>query len=59
MKKSEIKKMTKDQLKKNLNKFKKDIFNLRFQRINGQITNTSKIGQIKKDISKIKTELNK
>ena len=48
MKKSEIKKFTKDQALKNLDKLKKDLFNLRFQKTNGQLTNPSKISQTKK-----------
>ena len=47
MKKSEIKKFTKDQALKNLDKLKKDLFNLRFQKTNGQLTNPSKISQTK------------
>ena len=54
MKKNEIKKFTKDQALKNLDKLKKDLFNLRFQKTNGQLTNTSKISQTKKDISRMK-----
>ena len=55
MKKNEIKKLTKDQAMKNLDKLKKDLFNLRFQKTNGQLTNFSKISQTKKDISRVKT----
>ena len=55
MKKKEIKKLTKDQAIKNIEKLKKDLFNLRFQKTNGQLTNPSKISQTKKDISRMKT----
>ena len=55
MKKNEIKKLTKDQALKNLDKLKKDLFNLRFQQVNGQLTNTSKFNQIKKTIAKLLT----
>ena len=55
MKKNEINKLTNDQALKNLEKLKKDLFNLRFQKINGQLTNPSKISQTRKDISRIKT----
>ena len=48
MKKKEIMKLTRDQALKDLDKFKKDLFNLRFQKINGQLTNPSKINQTKK-----------
>ena len=43
MKKQEIKKLSKSEILKNIDKFKKDLFNFRFQKINSQITNPSKI----------------
>ena len=55
MKKSEIKKMTKEQALKNIVKLKKDLFNFRFQKINGQIKNPSKIIETKKNIARLKT----
>ena len=58
MKYKEIKKLTKDQLKKNFIKLKKDLFNLRFQKKNGQLTNTAKISEIKKEISRTLTLIN-
>ena len=48
MKIRDIKKMTKDQLAKNLEKYKKDLFNLRFQKINSQLTDVSKFNASKK-----------
>ena len=57
MKKKELNKLTKAQAIKNLDKMKKDLFNLRFQKINSQIKNSSKINQPKKDIAKLKTLL--
>ena len=57
MKRQEIKKLTKDQIFKNIDKLKKDLFNLRFQKINSQITNPAKIGETKKTIARIKTLL--
>tara|TARA_B100000242_G_C42862682_1_gene400463 strand:+ start:336 stop:527 length:192 start_codon:yes stop_codon:yes gene_type:complete len=57
MKKQEIKKLTKDQIFKNIDKLKKDLFNLRFQKINSQITNPAKIGETKKTIARLKTAL--
>ena len=59
MKLKEIKKLTADQLHKNLNKFKKDLFNLRFQKTNGQITNPSKFKETKKTIARINTLIGK
>jgi len=58
MKKNELKKLTKDQALKNVDKLKKDLFNFRFQKINNQITNPSKINETKKMIAKLKTLLN-
>ena len=55
MKFKEIKKLTKDQLHKNLDKFKKDLFNLRFRKINGQLTNPAKFKETKKTIARINT----
>ena len=57
MKKQEIKKLSKDELTKNIDKLKKDLFNFRFQKINSQITNPSQIGQTKKNIARLKTSL--
>ena len=57
MKKQEIKKLSKDQIIKNIDKFKKDLFNFRFQKINGQIKSPSKISETKKSIARLKTQL--
>ncbi len=57
MKKKEIKKLSEDEALKNLEKFKKDLFNFRFQKINSQITNPAKIGETKKNIARLKTLL--
>ena len=57
MKKNELKKLTKDQALKNIDKLKKDLFNFRFQKMNGQITNPAKINETRKTIAKLKTLL--
>ena len=57
MKKKEIKKLSKDQIIKNIDKFKKDLFNFRFQKTNSQITNPAKISETKKTIARLKTIL--
>ena len=57
MKKQEIKKLSKDQIIKNIDKFKKDLFNFRFQKMNSQITNPAKINETKKNIARLKTLL--
>ena len=59
MKKKDLKKMTKDQALKDLDKFKKDLFNFRFQKVNGQVTNPSKINLTKKNIARLKTIISK
>ena len=57
MKKQELKKLSKDEAIKSINKLKKDLFNFRFQKINSQVTNSSKIGETKKTIARLKTLL--
>ena len=57
MKKKEIKKLTKKQILENLEKFKKDLFNFRFQKINWQLKSAAKIGETKKNIARLKTLL--
>ena len=57
MKKKEIKKLTKDQAKKNIDKLKKDLFNFRFQKINGQIKSPAKVSETRKSIARLKTML--
>ena len=55
MKKKEIKKLTKDQAIKDMVKLKKDLFNFRFQKINGQLKDPAKISITKKNIARLKT----
>ena len=57
MKKKEIKKQSKDEITKNIDKLKKDLFNFRFQKINGQIKSAAKISETKKNIARLKTLL--
>jgi len=57
MKKTEIKKLTKDEILKSIEKSKKDLFNFRFQKINGQIKSPSKVNDTKKNIARLKTIL--
>ena len=58
MKFKEINKLSKDELKTKVQSLKKDLFNFRFRKINGQLEDSSKIPQIKKDVAKILTKLN-
>jgi large subunit ribosomal protein L29 len=55
MKAKDIRVMTKDQVKDEILKLKKEQFNLRFQRATGQIENTARIRQIRRDIARLKT----
>ena len=57
MKKKELNKLTKVQVIKNLDKMKKDLFNLRFQKVNSQIANPAQINETKKTIARLKTLL--
>ena len=55
MKKSDIKKLTKTEILKNLENFKKDLFNLRFQKNNVQLKNPAKFKETRKNIARLKT----
>ncbi|CAN7169953.1 50S ribosomal protein L29 [Boseaceae bacterium BT-24-1] len=52
---SDIKVMSTDQLQDELLKLKKEQFNLRFQRATGQLENTARVTEVRKDIARIKT----
>ena len=47
--------MTPDQLDEQLAKLKKEQFNLRFQRASGQLENTSRVREVRRDIARVKT----
>ncbi len=55
MKPSDIRVMSEDQMKDELVKLKKEQFNLRFQRATGQLENTARMRQIRRDIARIQT----
>ena len=57
MKKKEIKKLTKNQAIMNIEKLKKDLFNFRFQKINGQLKSAAKVNETKRSIARLKTML--
>ena len=59
MKNKEIKKLSLSELKHKIYSLKKDLFNFRFRKVNGQLTDTAKVSEIKKDVAKIYTELKK
>ena len=56
-KKKEDKKLTKDQVKKKILTLKKDLFNIRFKKINNQISNPAQYNEIKKSIARLYTTL--
>ena len=55
--KKENKKLTKDQAEKKIHTLQKDLFNIRFKKINGQIENPAQYNLIKKDIARLFTTL--
>ena len=59
MKYKEINKLNTDELDRKINSLKKDLFNLRFKKINGQLDDTSKVSLLKKELAKLLTKLNK
>ena len=59
MKNKEINKLSNDEIKNKLNKIKKDLFNMRFKKTNGPLEDTSKISELKRDVAKVLTKLNK
>jgi large subunit ribosomal protein L29 len=57
MKAAEVRAKTDDELTDQLDRHGKEIFNLRFQRANGQLENTARVRQVRRDIARIKTIL--
>jgi large subunit ribosomal protein L29 len=55
MKISDVRALTKDQVKDEILKLRKEQLNLRFQRASGQLEKTHRINQIRKDIARLKT----
>ena len=56
-KKKEDKKLTKDQAEKKILTLKKDLFNIRFKKVNNQITNPAQYNEIKKNIARLYTTI--
>ena len=56
-KKKEDKKLTKDQAEKKIQALKKDLFNIRFKKINNQIDNPAQYNEIKKNIARLYTTI--
>ncbi len=57
MNKKEEKKLTRDQAEKKIFSLKKDLFNIRFKKINNQVNNPAQYNQIKKSIARLYTTL--
>ncbi len=57
MKKSDLQHATSGELNTKLEEAYQELFNLRFQRTTGKLTNSARFGQVKKDIARIKTIL--
>ena len=58
MKNKEIKKLTRDQLTKQLDILKKDLFNLRFRKTNAQLENPAQVSDLKKQVARVLTKMN-
>ena len=56
-KKKEDKKLTRDQAEKKILTLKKDLFNIRFKRINNQVSNSAQYNEIKKSIARLYTTI--
>jgi large subunit ribosomal protein L29 len=52
---SDLKTMTPDQLSDELLNLKKEQFNLRFQKATGQLENTGRVREVRRDIARVKT----
>jgi len=56
--KKEDKKLTGEQAIKKIQTLKKDLFNIRFKKINGQVENPAQYNEIKKSIARLYTTIN-
>jgi len=56
--KKEDKKLTGEQAIKKIQTLKKDLFNIRFKKINGQVENPAQYNEIKKNIARLYTTIN-
>ena len=59
MKNKEIDKLSVDEINNKVTSLKKDLFNFRFRKVNGQLEDTSKVSQLKKNVAKLLTKLHK
>ena len=58
MQASDLREKTPDQLRDDLANLKKESFNLRFQQASGQLENTARMRQVKRDTARVLTILN-
>ena len=58
MKAEELRGKTPDQLREELERLKKEAFNLRFQQATGQLENTARMRAVRRDVARIQTVLN-
>tara|TARA_B100000035_G_C20856735_1_gene489983 strand:- start:211 stop:399 length:189 start_codon:yes stop_codon:yes gene_type:complete len=56
-KKKQDKNLTKDQAEKKIQSLKKDLFNIRFKKVNNQVENSAQYGEIKKNIARLYTNV--
>ena len=59
MKNKQADKLSVDEIKSKINSLKKDLFNFRFRKVNGQLEDTSKVSQLKREVAKLLTRLYK
>ena len=57
MKKKDTKKLNSDQSVREIQKLKKDLFNMRFKKINGQVNNPAQFNLIKRSIARLYTNI--
>ena len=58
MKAADLRSKSNDELKEQLLALRKESFNLRFQKATGQLENTARVGEVRRDIARVKTILN-
>lgn len=58
MKAADIRAKTEDELRDELRGLKKEAFNLRFQQASGQLENTARVRDVRRDIARVQTVLN-
>jgi large subunit ribosomal protein L29 len=58
MKTMDVRAKSEDELKEQLLDLRKEAFNLRFQRVSGQLENTARVREVRRDIGRIKTIMN-